>query len=388
VLGKTIRLRRLEPSGGPDRGGDLTVPRRKAGAVTARTLAWRKFKQHRLAIISAIVLLLMYTVCLLPDFFAPYVVDESLGDNPYLPPQRLHVFDTQGKFHFPPFVYGVTKKIDLVQMLRIYTEDTTKIYQLRFFVSHKKALAGPGSVQTSRRLFGVQEGGMLALLGTDDRSRDLFSRSLYGGQISLTVGVFGVGISVVLAVIIGIISGFFAGAVDMVIQRLSEILSSVPTLPLWLALSAILPRTWPPIYIYWGIVTILGLLGWMGMARAIRALVLSSRERVYVMASEAGGGSSKHIMVRHIFPSVITYVIVATTIHLPAMILTESSLSFLGLGIQPPMTSWGLMLNQAQNVYNIVRTPWMLLPAAFLILTTVAYNFLGDGVRDAADPYR
>lgn len=355
-------------------------------AATTLALAWRKFKHHKLAIVSGVVLLMIYVVCLFAGFFAPYLSTESFDEN-YFPPQKLHFIDEEGKLRLKPYVYGTIKKRDTLKVLIYYEEDRTRKYQLELFVWRQKALAGPQKNMKRLCLFGVEEGGTLFLLGTDYRGRDLFSRIIYGGRVSLTISMFGVFLSVILGSIFGTISGYYGGAVDMIIQRIIEIIRSIPTLPLWLALAAILPREWPSTYVYWGIVTVLALIGWTGLAREVRGKALSVRERDFVMAARAGGGQHSHIMFKHIVPNLLSHIIVVTTLALPGMIIAESTMSFLGLGIKPPMASWGLLLKNAQNLHTIRLSPWIMIPGVMIVITVLCFNFLGDGLRDAADPY-
>jgi peptide/nickel transport system permease protein len=358
----------------------------KDKVVTARELAWRKFKRHRLGMVSAGVLLVVYLVCAFAEFFAPYLPEESSA-YVYLPPQRVHFFDTEGNFHLRPFVYGLIKEVDLESLQVVYTENLAESYSIRFFVQRPRAIAGPGLQQERLVLFGVDEGGTIFLLGTDYRGRDLLTRILHGGRVTLSVGLFGVFLSGVLGTVLGTASGYFGGAIDTMIQRVIEVLSSIPTLPLWLALAAILPPTWPSTRVYWGIVTILALIGWTGLGRQIRAKALSVRERNFVMAARASGAGHRRIMFQHITPNVVSHIIVIVTLALPEMILAESSLSFLGLGIKPPLASWGSLLQDAQSLHVIRIAPWIMLPGVFIAITILCFNFLGDGLRDAMDPY-
>ena len=349
-------------------------------------LIWRRFKRNRLAIVSGIVLAAIYLLCLCAGFFAPYAQNDS-SPYVYLPPQKLHFIDTAGRFHLRPFVYGLHKEVDWATLTTRYAEDKSRQYNLQFLVRRPLSQAGADQFKLTTRLFGVEEGGVVFLFGTDYRGRDLLTQILYGGRVTMNVGLFGVFLSTLIGVILGTASGYFGGLTDVVIQRLVEILSSIPKIPLWMAMAAIIPVKAPPILTYWGIILILGLLGWTGLARQIRAKVLSVRERDFVMAARAGGAGSNWIMFRHIVPNVLSHIIVVTTLALPGLILAESSISFLGLGIKPPMTSWGLLLQNAQNLFAVRMAPWIMLPGAFIVLTVLGFNFLGDGLRDAADPY-
>ena len=353
--------------------------------VSGLTLAWRKFRQGKLPMAGGVVLLAMYIVFLNPTFFAPYLQTKS-SMRIFMPPMRVRFFDKDGTFHLRPFVHGIKVKVNL-EFETIFEEDRDVMFPIRFFVKRPKGEFGLRAQQFRTVLFGVDEPGYIHLFGTDYRGRDLFSRVLFGGQISLTIGMFSVVLSTVIGTIMGTISGYFGGVVDMVIQRLIEIIASIPTLPLWLSLAAVLPKDWPPTLVYWGMVTILAFIGWTGLARAMRAMVLGVRERDFVLASQAGGGGDGHIMLRHIIPNCLSHLIVVATMSLPGAIMAESALSFLGLGIKPPMASWGLLIRGAQELNAILIAPWIMIPGLFIMITVMAFNFLGDGLRDAADPY-
>ena len=366
--------------------GEELFAAKRTRVVTAGDLAWRKFRQHKLAIGATVVLLLTYFGTIFAGFFAPYLSQETLP-HVNMPPQKFHFIDSEGRFHLRPFMYGMKSELNMDILQWQYLEDTEQIYPIRFFVKRPKALHGPDRNKEMLKLFGVEGEGTIALFGTDYRGRDLLTRILYGGRITLSIGLFGVFLSIVLGAILGTVSGYFGGLVDMAIQRLIEILSTIPTLPLWLALAALLPREWPSHYTYWGIVSLLALIGWTGLARQVRGQVLSIRERDYITASLGGGGGTTHIMREHVIPNTLSHIIVVTTLALPDMILAESALSFLGLGIRPPMTSWGLLMQDAQTVDTIIRAPWIMLPGVFIIISVLCFNFVGDGLRDAADPY-
>ncbi len=355
-------------------------------AVTAWTLAWRKFRQHKLALVALSFLVIMLTILIFAEFFSPYFPAES-SSHIFVRPQLIRFVDSEGKFHLRPFVYGL-KPVVTAEYETVFAEDTSQIFPIQFLVKRPKGQFGVLAQQTQTVLFGVESPGYIHLLGTDYRGRDLLSRIIHGGRTSLSVGLFGVVLSTVLGTIMGTISGYYGGIVDMVIQRLIEIISSIPTLPLWLALAAILPKDWPSTWTFWGITTVLAFIGWTGLARQVRGMVLSVRERDFVMASIAGGASSRHIMFRHVIPNVLSHLIVVTTMAIPGIIMGESSLSFLGLGIKPPQASWGLLLRDAQDLHAILISPWIMAPGLCIMLTVAAFNFLGDGLRDAADPYQ
>jgi len=348
-------------------------------------LMWRKFKKHRLAVVSVIVLAIMYFLALTFEFWAPY--GKLYQHQEYLsaPPSRIHLFDSEGRLH-RPFVYGLTGEIDFKTWTRKYTEDTSVIHPIRFF--HQ----GPeyrfwGLFPARLHLFGVDEG-VIFLLGTDQLGRDLFSRILAASRISLSVGLVGVSISFVLGCTLGGISGYFGGVVDMAIQRVIEFLISIPTTPLWMALSAAVPPNWPPVKVYFAVTLILSIIGWSSLARVVRGKLLELREEDFVMAAELAGASEMRIITSHLLPAFASYLIVRLSLAIPGMILGETALSFLGLGLRPPAVSWGTLLQGAQNIVSIAIHPWMLTPGLFVILTVLLFNFLGDGLRDAADPYK
>jgi peptide/nickel transport system permease protein len=345
----------------------------------------RKFRKHRLAVWSGMAVLVLYASALFCDFLSPYALDDQHLDYIYAPPQRLHWIGPDG-LHIVPFVYGL-KGIRHPETLRkVYVEDETQVYPLRFFAS------GPsyefwGLIETNTHFIGVDEGGTLFLLGTDSLGRDLLTRILYGSRISLTVGLIGVALSFVFGLSIGAISGYYGGWIDNLIQRLIEILRSFPSIPLWMALSASLPSNWSPLQVYFGITVVLSFLGWTGLARVVRGKILALREEDYATAATLLGASKARIMGRHLLPGFTSHIVVSLTLALPSMILGETSLSFLGLGLRPPITSWGVLLQEAQNVQAVAMQPWLLTPAVFVVVAVLAFNFVGDGLRDAADPY-
>jgi peptide/nickel transport system permease protein len=349
-------------------------------------LMWQKFRRHKLAIIGGSVLVALYLAAIFADFVAPYSKEVRFEKSSYHPPTRVHLFGDEGNF-VGPFVYGTTRQRDMETLQLKYEEDKAVRYPIRLFVhgeSHKLL----GLIETDIHLFGVEEPGGIFLFGTDSIGRDLFSRTLHGARLSLSIGLVGVALSFVIGITLGGISGYFGGAVDTFIQRVIEFLISMPTIPLWLALSAALPRDWPVARIYFGIVVILSLVGWGGLARVVRGKFLELRELDYVLAARVSGVSEWSIIRVHLMPNFASYLIVHVTLAIPEMILGETALSFLGLGLRTPAVSWGVLLEKAQNIHSVAIYWWTVIPALFVITTVMAFNFLGDGLRDAADPYK
>lgn len=363
----------------------LTAAQADTYLASQWTLMWRKFKRHRLAVWSLVLLVIMYVGILFTEVIAPYDNQTRNTDFIYAPPQQLHLFH-DGRF-VGPFVYPYTYKLNLENLKREYTPDTTKVQPIRFFCQ-----GDPYELwslfEARFHLMCPAEGGTLFLLGTDRLGRDLMSRMIHGARISLTIGLFGVALSFALGLLFGGLAGYFGGVIDLVIQRVIEVLQSLPSIPLWLALAAIIPVTWNPLAIYFAITMILGLIHWTGLARAVRSKLLSLREEDYVLAAQTMGASTQRIIWRHLIPGFMSHLIAAATLSIPGMILGETALSFLGLGLRPPITSWGVLLTEAQNVNSLALYPWLLFPVLPVVVVVLAFNFLGDGLRDAADPYR
>ncbi len=347
-------------------------------------MIWWRFRRHRLAVAAGVVLLLSYLSIVICEFLAPYELHTRNVDFIYAPPQTVRLFH-DGTL-VGPFVYGLKFQLNLETLQREYTTDRTKVDRLRFFCRgdpYRFWGFWPGDLH----LVCPAENGTLFLLGTDRLGRDMASRLLYGGRISLTVGLIGITISFILGITIGGVAGYFGGWTDNVVQRLIEVIRSLPELPLWMALSASLPVTWSPILVYFGITIILGLIDWPGLARAVRSKLLALREEDFCQAARLMGASPRRIIGRHLLPNFMSHLIASATLSIPSMILGETALSFLGLGLRPPVTSWGVLLIEAQNIEAVALYPWLILPMLPVIVTVLAFNFLGDGLRDAADPY-
>lgn len=357
-----------------------------AGQWSLSRLIWRRFLRNRLAVAAALVLLSMYLVITFADFFAPY--DHLISNEDYVArqPQLLHFFDDEGNFHLRPFVYGTTTSLDVQNLDWVHEDNKEEIYPIRFFV-HGKPYKLFGLIETDRHLYGVDEPGTIFLLGTDRNGRDMVSRIIFGGRVSLTVGLVGVALTIIFGSILGTVSGYFGGMVDSIIQRITELLMSFPDIALWAALAAALPANVTSIQRFFLITVILSLIGWTGLARQVRAKVMAYREMDYTNAARAAGASHRRIIFIHMLPNALSHIIVVATLAIPGMILAETALSFLGLGILPPAVSWGTLLQDAQTVSVVVKKPWLLFPGLFVIIAVLAYNFVGDGIRDAADPY-
>jgi peptide/nickel transport system permease protein len=363
----------------------LTPEQEKYYLASQWQLMWWKLKRHKVAMFSGIVLLIMYGSVLFSEFLAPYNLHSQNINFIYTPPQSVRLFH-EGEF-VGPFVYGWTYRLNMENLKREYTEDTSKVQPIRFFCLGD-SYDFWGVVPGSFHFVCPPEDGTLFLLGTDRLGRDMLSRIIYGARISLTVGLIGIVISFSLGLVIGGIAGYYGGLADTIIQRVIEIVRSFPEIPLWMALSAILPVNWSPILIYFGISAILGLIDWTGLARAVRSKLLALREEDYCVAAQLIGASPTRIIARHLMPGFMSHLIASATLTIPTMILGETALSFLGLGLRPPITSWGVLLNEAQNINVVALYPWLMLPVLPVIVLILAFNFFGDGLRDAADPYK
>ncbi|CAN7677539.1 ABC transporter permease [Mesorhizobium sp. LjRoot246] len=363
----------------------MTPEQSKVFQASQLRLMWWKFRKHRLALVSGIFLAVLYFGILICEFLAPYNLHSRNMDYIYSPPQKVHLFHN-GEF-VGPFVYGRQMMLDMDTLKRNYIDKQDDVQRLRFFCKGDSYRFW-GLIEGDRHFVCPSENGQLFLAGTDRLGRDVLSRMIYGARISLTIGLVGISFSFLLGIVIGGLAGYHGGIFDLIVQRIIEVLQSIPSIPLWLALAAIMPITWSPILIYFGITVILGLLDWTGLARAVRSKLLALREEDYVLAAQLMGAGSSRIIRRHLIPGFMSHLIATATLSIPGMILGETALSFLGLGLRAPITSWGILLTEARSVSVIAFYPWLLLPMLPVILVIMAFNFLGDGLRDAADPYK
>ena len=350
-------------------------------------LVRRKFKRHKLARVGVVVLAIFYAIAIFAGFLSLNDFQERDVDHVTMPPQNLHFFDEQGKFHLRPFVCDYKYTLNMDTLERTFEEDISNCYDIQFMVrTHPYKFWG--IFETDLHLIGVESPGYYFPFGTDEFGRDLFSRNMYASRISLSIGFVGVLLSFFLGSIIGGISGYFGGAIDMIIQRIIEFIISIPSIPLWIALAAALPHDWSSVEVYFGITIVLATVGWTTLARTVRGKFLELREADFVMAAKISNMSDFQIIVKHLLPSFASYLIVILTLSIPGMILGETALSFLEIGIRPPAVSWGVLLQDAQNIRSLALHPWLFIPAIYVIVTVLAFNFIGDGLRDAADPYK
>ena len=373
--------------------GAAVEPRDDAAATLQLASQWRliwwRFRKHKLALASGVVVILVCLVAVFAEFLAPFSTDRMISKLAYAPPQQIRLIErTDAGTRFGLYVYGYTSEIDVLSLQRTYGVDESQRIDIRLFAKGEPYRLW-GLIPLQRHLFGpVDQSAPMYLLGADRIGRDLLSRMIQGTRISMTVGLVGVTLSLVLGVLLGGISGYYGGTVDMLIQRVMEILRSMPTIPLWMGLAAAIPDFWSPVLVYFMITIILSVIGWTWLAQAVRGKFFSLKTEDFVVAAKLDGCSEMQVILSHMVPSFGSHIIATLTLAIPQMIIAETALSFLGIGLRPPVVSWGVLLKEAQNVRVLVTSPWLFLPGAAVIVAVLAFNFLGDGIRDAADPYK
>ena len=347
----------------------------------------RKFKKHKLAMVGLITLAILYTLGIFSEFFATQDIAKRSTSAISMAPTAIHFVDEDGNFSLQPFVYGKKQEEDPETWRKYYVDDTSVKHKLRFFY-HGDSYKLLGFIPGDIHFFGTPEPDVFFPFGTDSSGRDLYSRVLSALRISLSTGLVGVFFTFILGCLFGGISGYYGGKIDTVIQRLIEFLMSMPSIPLWMALAAAFPSNWSSLKTYFAITIILSLIGWTSLARVVRGKLLELRNEDFVTAARVSGANDRYIIMKHLLPSFSSYLIVNVTLAIPSMILSETSLSFLGIGLTPPIVSLGVLLQDAQSINTISMYPWLMIPGAFVIISVLAFNFVGDGLRDAADPYK
>ena len=349
-------------------------------------LVWRRFRRSKASIFGAGLVLILAMLAVFAEFFSPNPIRGINLEASFIPPQQVHFFDSEGKFHLTPFVYNFEYEMDMTTFAVAWSEDKTKIYPIKFFVKgwEYKLL---GLIPSKWHLFGVEEGTSIYLLGTDKLGRDLFGKACEAGRISLSMSLFGTIISIAIGSVLGVASGYYGGNIDTILQRFVEFVNAFPQLPLWMALAALIPKTMDSFSVFVIMAFIFAMLSWTTLAREVRGKVLSLRETDFIMAAKEMGASDARIIFRHLYPNTLSHIIVILTLTIPSVILAEAFLSFLGIGIQEPLISWGLMMRNAQDIQVLGSAQWILSPVAFIVMAVLGFNFLGDGLRDAADPY-
>lgn len=352
------------------------------------SLVWQKFTRHRLGVAGGIVVLVLYITALIPEFLAPVTLDAGNTKYAYAPPQPISfgITDEHG-WHFAPHVDAYKSKVDYNSGKRLFVDDADTPIFIGVLV-HGEPYKILGLIDSDIHLIGpVESGQPFYLVGADRLGRDILSRTIYGTRISMTIGLIGVSLSLFLGILMGGLSGYFGGTTDLIIQRLIEFVQSVPSIPLWIGLAAAIPQDVPPMEVYFLITVILSVIGWTGLARVVRGRFLAMRNEDFVKAARLDGASTFRILFRHMLPSFLSHIIAVVSLAIPSMILAETALSYLGIGLRVPIVSWGVLLQEAQNVHTIAGAPWLLLPGLAVVIAVLALNFLGDGLRDAADPY-
>jgi peptide/nickel transport system permease protein len=349
-------------------------------------LVWRRFRRSTVSIVGALLVLTLVMLAVFADFFCPTTLTGVDLKSSFIPPQQIHFIDHEGNFHLMPFVYNYVYTLNPKTFQVMWVEDTAKIYPVKFFVE------GPeyhlfGLIPANLHLFGVDDGGTIYLLGTDKLGRDVWGKACESGRISLSMSLFGTLISIAVGSVLGVASGYYGGWVDNVLQRFTEFVAAFPNLPLWMALAALVPKTADSFTVFVAMAFIFALLSWTTLAREVRGKVLSLRETDFILAAKEMGASDARIIFRHLYPNTLSHIIVILTLTVPGVILAESFLSFLGIGITEPLISWGLMMRNTQDIQTLGQNSWILAPIAFIVAAVLGFNFLGDGLRDAADPY-
>jgi len=349
-------------------------------------LVWRRFRRSPVSIVGALMVLMLVILAVFAEFFSPTSISTIDLQASFIPPQQVHFFDTEGKFHLRPFVYNYVYTLDPVTFQVMWVEDQTQAYEIKFLVQ------GPayklfGLIPSQLHLYGVEEGGTIYILGTDKLGRDLWGKTCEAGRISLSMSLFGTVISVLFGSVLGVASGYYGGWVDNVLQRFTEFVAAFPNLPLWMALAALVPKTADSFTVFVAMAFIFALLSWTTLAREVRGKVLSLRETDFILAAKEMGASDARIIFLHLYPNTLSHIIVILTLTIPGVILAESFLSFLGIGITEPLISWGLLMRNTQDIQTLGQNAWILSPIVFIVTAVLGFNFLGDGLRDAADPY-
>ena len=370
--------------------GPAATETKAAVASQWQLMRW-KFRRHKLAVVSLWIIGFLYFVALFVEFLAPANPEDVADQYKYLSPQGITFRDSQGNFSLRPGVYALARTRDPETLRISYTPDKTQVYPIQLFARGDEYKLW-GLIPSDRHLFGLgieanSADAPFYLLGSDRLGRDMLSRIIYGTRVSLLIGLLSVALSLLFGIALGGVSGYYGGMVDNSVQRVIEFVRSIPTIPIWLAIAAALPSGWGSIRIFFVITLILSMLSWTGLARVVRGRFLSLREEDFVMAARFAGASEARIIFRHMVPSFLSHIIATLTLNIPQIILFETSLSFLGLGLRPPVISWGVLLQEAQNVQTVAISPWLLLPGVVVVVAILSFNFMGDGMRDAADPY-
>ncbi len=349
-------------------------------------LVWRRFRRSPASIVGGGMVLALFFLAIFAEFFATKDIYKSDLNSAYMPPMQIHFIDAKGKFHLNPFVYKLANTLDVTTFKVTWEEDTSQIYNLKFF-AHGWKYKLFGLIPTDIHLIEAEKDGYFYMLGTDNLGRDLWGKACQAGRISLSMSLFGTIISILAGSVLGIASGYYGGVIDNALQRFTEFINAFPQLPLWMALAAVVPKSADALTIFIIMSCIFALLSWTTLAREVRGKVLSLRETDFIMAAKEMGASDARIIFRHLYPNCLSHIIVIMTLTVPAIILAESFLSFLGIGIREPLVSWGLLMNKAQNIQTLGLQLWILSPVMFIVIAVLGFNFLGDGLRDAADPY-